>query len=54
MFLKPPHDVSISTAFAEHRYEPFVSAMPWLASNTVMSPGSRAAQSTKPPPSGAV
>src|SRR3954453_21487705 len=53
MFLKPPHDESISTDFAEHRYEPFVRTMPSLASNTVMSPGRRAAQSTKPPPSGA-
>src|SRR3954469_20905115 len=54
MFFKPPHGESISTDFAEHRYEPFVRTMPSLASNTVMSPGRRAAQSTKPPPSGAL
>src|SRR3954469_9589246 len=54
MFFKPPHGESISTDFAEHRYEPFVRTMPSLASNTVMSPGRRAAQSTKPPPPGAM
>src|SRR5947207_8532528 len=54
MFLKPPHPVSISTDAAEHRYEPRVRAMPWLASKTVTSPGSLAAQSTKPPASPAL
>src|SRR3954468_15586469 len=53
MFLKPPHEVSIATSIPEQRYEPAVRFTPAPTSNTWMSPGSRAAQSTQPPCCGA-
>src|SRR3954462_7810266 len=53
MFLKPPQDVSIATSMPEHRYEPAVRFTPAPTSNTWMSPGRRAAQSTQPPCCGA-